>query len=274
MNFITRQCRRVANKTTKLVGRRMAESIGMYFVCEYPKSGGTWLGKMLADVLQVPYPRPSVLPVTFPAVVHNHWRYDPRLHNVFYLYRDGRDVMTSYFFHRMRRLAAGDPATVAMFARRYDRLFGRGYDRDDSRGLMARFIEEEFRRPRGARLNWADHVRGWRGDAGRPHVAYLSYEQLRADCCGTLRRVVREVTAREPDPWFVETAVEKFSMERQTGRRAGTEDRSSFVRKGVVGDWRNHFSREAAERFRDLAGDVLVDLGYERDDSWVDTVDP
>jgi hypothetical protein len=57
-------------------------------------------------------------------------------------------------------------------------------------------------------------------------------------------------------------------MQRATGRAPGQEDRTNFIRKGVVGDWVNHFSREAAEVFDWLAGDTLVSLGYEPDRGW------
>ncbi len=43
---------------------------------------------------------------------------------------------------------------------------------------------------------------------------------------------------------------------------------SATFRKGVIGDWRNHFRAEHREIFKAVAGDVLIDLGYERDSDW------
>ena len=65
------------------------------------------------------------------------------------------------------------------------------------------------------------------------------------------------------------TIAEEFSFERQADRRPGEEDRSSFLRKGLVGDWRNHFSQQARKTFDWYAGGELLLLGYERDRSWV-----
>lgn len=269
MHLLMSNAKRVANKTTKAIGCRLGPSIGQLFVCEYPKSGGTWLGKMIADALTIPYPKPAVLPVTFPAVIHNHWRVDAKLDGVFYLYRDGRDVMVSYYFHRMRRLEHGEPNTVRRFARRYQRLFGPGYDPGDVGRHLPRFIEEEFRRPRGARITWREHVLSWHRRRGERGITYLSYESLLEDRRSALARAIHDVTGRELDPWTIETTVEKFSMQRMTGRRPGREDRTSFIRKGVAGDWRHHFTRETAQIFDDLAGDALIELGYEPDRAWV-----
>ncbi len=44
--------------------------------------------------------------------------------------------------------------------------------------------------------------------------------------------------------------------------------RSSTFRKGMIGDWRNHFKDEHKAAFKDLAGEELVALGYERDLNW------
>ena len=55
-----------------------------------------------------------------------------------------------------------------------------------------------------------------------------------------------------------------------TGRRPGEEARGEFARKGVSGDWENHFTRAAAEVFDSYAGNALVELGYEQNSSWVE----
>ena len=56
------------------------------------------------------------------------------------------------------------------------------------------------------------------------------------------------------------------------GRAAGVEDITSHYRKGLPGDWVNHFTRSHAEAFDERFGDLLVRLGYEESSSWVTRV--
>jgi len=263
---------RAVNRTNSLIVSRWGELFPMYVVSEYPKSGGTWLCRMAADCLQLPFAQHSRLPLALPAVLHNHWKYHSGYRRPFYLYRDGRDIMVSFYFHRMRRVAeqryAGDHRHKLV----YERLFGKGYDPMDIRRHLARFIEREFTHPRDSRLTWRQHVESWYDPEHRPHVAYLSYEQLLDRPHETLKRAVEHLSGATVADWRVDMAVEKYSMARQTGRKPGEEDATSFIRKGVAGDWKNHFDREAAQIFRDRAGDTLIRLGYEPDGTWVDRV--
>ncbi|ABZ83411.1 sulfotransferase domain family protein [Heliomicrobium modesticaldum Ice1] len=43
---------------------------------------------------------------------------------------------------------------------------------------------------------------------------------------------------------------------------------SPTFRKGIIGDWKNHFSDEHKKAFKEIAGDVLITLGYEENYDW------
>lgn len=43
---------------------------------------------------------------------------------------------------------------------------------------------------------------------------------------------------------------------------------SRTFRKGIIGDWKNHFSENHKRQFKEVAGDVLIKLGYESDFNW------
>ncbi|WP_413167514.1 sulfotransferase domain-containing protein [Capilliphycus salinus ALCB114379] len=52
------------------------------------------------------------------------------------------------------------------------------------------------------------------------------------------------------------------------GRKPGEEDVKSHNRKGVAGDWKNHFQEEHKQFFKDKYGSLLVQLGYEENNDW------
>lgn len=39
-------------------------------------------------------------------------------------------------------------------------------------------------------------------------------------------------------------------------------------RKGVAGEWKAHFNEEHKRIFKNIAGQLLIDLGYEKDFNW------
>lgn len=266
----------MSSKANRFLAPRFGQALGYILDSEYPKAGGTWFGKMAAEILQLPYPEHNAFPTGCPSILHNHWHWAPGLQPAFYLRRDGRDVMVSLYFHRIRELKAQNPVAERRFGKRYEKLFGKGWDPDNTIRNMPLFLKDEFAYPRDSRKNWRDHVMGWHdGGRGREGVVYLSYEELLEDAPSTMTRVITEMTGTPPDPWLVTQTTEKYDMRRQTGgRKAGEEDRSSFIRKGVSGDWVNHFTRDTSKLFHELAGDALLALHYEEDPDWWKQVTP
>lgn len=57
------------------------------------------------------------------------------------------------------------------------------------------------------------------------------------------------------------------------GRKSGDENVKSHYRKGVSGDWKNHFKQEHIEFFKDNYNEVLLKLGYESDPKWWENLD-
>ena len=44
--------------------------------------------------------------------------------------------------------------------------------------------------------------------------------------------------------------------------------RSRTFRRGLIGDWQRYFTPEHREAFKAVAGQLLIDLGYETDLEW------
>jgi hypothetical protein len=255
----------VAIKVDALVRMAMWRSLSgvfpLYLVPEYPKSGGTWLSLMIADYLQVPFPR-NRLPRFGTSVMHGHYLHRPSFRNVFCLARDGRDVMASAYFHQLFRNDRNHPRLVEETRRGvpFD-------DYDDVRKNMPRFIEYMFEKHdrKRFRFTWSEFVRSWTG-AGA-HI--IRYEELLGGAADRLGRALNAVLGIEPDMARLREIEEKYSFKSLTKRQPGEENRRSFLRKGIAGDWKEKFSPEAREVFHRYAGRELILMGYEKDDSWV-----
>lgn len=256
---------RVSNQLTRLITTKYGSSIGIYPLVEYPKCGGTWVCRMLADSLGLPFAQYSRLPVAMPSVTHGHWKYHPSIQNATYLMRDGRDVMVSFYFHFNRQSDNPNESMKSAYVNQLRGLLGSDADLSDIRTHLPRFIEHIFANPLGARQNWRDHNLAW---INRTGVSYVKYEDLRQNCVSAMRQLVSSL-GQEPDEETIQQAVQRFSMKQMTGRKPGEEDKVSFIRKGIVGDWKNHFTTESAQVFNDLAGDMLIELAYEPDNSWI-----
>jgi len=245
---------------------RFPRAFPMVFVVGFPKSGTTWACQLIGGYLQLPFPKLSLVPACFPAVVHGHELVDKRYPYCAYVMRDGRDAMTSLFYHIRRHLLQGQRLPIS---RKYNSIFLEGDDLQTVRNNFPRFLEIQLPRPLGSRHSWSEHVMSYL-EADQPKLAGLKYEELLADGATVLAREMAKLDGNEPQFDRAQFLLEDFSFSRRSGRSPSTEDKSSFLRKGVAGDWRNHFTREAAQIFDHHCGEALLAAGYEKDRSWID----
>ena len=162
-----------------------------------------------------------------------------------YVLRDGRDVMVSFYYYRQSF--------------------------EDYNGTFEGTFSEFLERGNGddkppPPVSWAEHVRAW---TGQPGVTVVKYEQMLSEFPQVLERMRERLAIRRnrrpPEP----VKLTKSRLARAVQRMLGTQDSSAVQpRKGKVGDWRNHFSEEDKAYFKQAAGDVLIEWGYETDNDW------
>jgi Sulfotransferase domain len=226
---------------------------------EYPKSGGTWLSQMMSAALAIPYPR-NRLPHLGSQIIHGcYLTVSPNVDTVV-VWRDGRDTMVSYYYHIM----FDKPITSAKFGAKLKKKL-EVTDPKNITEVMPRFIEWAFEGGYPG-YSWADFVNHWHGHQG---VAFTSYEAVTENPLRELRKVLDFFGRRTYTDDELKLIVDSFSFQKQTNRKPGEEDPYSFVRKGIVGDWKNVFDAECRQVFHHYAGRELVLLGYETDDRWV-----
>lgn len=237
----------------------------MVFVVGYPKSGTTWASKIVADYLQLPFPKHALLPMAFPCLIHGHELLSPKFPRAAYSMRDGRDVMVSYYFHKSKRIPEGDWPAVPP---RHRRWFPDLDNKHNIQRNLPAFIEAHAKLSKDPMDHWGRHIETY-FERRTERTGLLRFEDLLADGPGTLTRAVEAMTGKRADPERIRWSIEKFSFERQARRKRGQEQRGTFLRKGQAGDWKNHFTKEAAEVFDHHFGEALVLAGYEKDRSWV-----
>jgi hypothetical protein len=117
-------------------------------------------------------------------------------------------------------------------------------------------------------LAYVDWIRTWHKNRDPEASLVLRYEDMLADPLKNLTRVADHFLL-DSSPTRIASIIESNSFQRASrGRASGQEDRSSFYRKGVAGDWRNHFTPEITRLYKNLIGDFLIEYGYEPDDAW------
>lgn len=236
-------------------------------VNEYPKSGGTWLGLMLSFILDIPFPRNRFPLLNSKQIFHGHYLNLPvnNFNNkVIIVWRDGRDIVVSqYFFYFFESEEKKNKYLVS----KMKKLFKDAYKRDDFENvkeLMPLFIDFIYSQKAFPKFTWVDFVNRW---ANRSDVIHIKYEDLRINTYETLLDLIKNLD-KNIDEHKIKEAVEQFSFEKMAKRKAGQEDKKSFLRKGIIGDWKNYFNEEACEIFKKYAGDALIKLGYEQNNSW------
>jgi len=227
-------------------------------VAEYPKSGGTWLVSMLGYAMKLPrrdiyvtkdyghfdirrHPwyldaHEDIGELPADCVIKSHELPGSRLTNFgarfLHLVRDGRDVVVSRYIYEKEFCVRN--------------------------GIYGRFDESfDVYVPRVAAA-WRSFVEAWL----RISPKFYRYEDFLNDPHASLHRLLADVDF-VADGQTVAAAVEANTSEQIRGALAGMFRHNTFVRTARSGDWRNRFDEKHVRAFQEVAGDLLVRLGYE-----------
>lgn len=201
----------------------------------------------------------------------------------FHVIRDPRDVLVSaYFSHCYSHPIRAEGSWIAEFRRQLS------VAPDIECGLLLEleFLSNVF----AALATW---------NYANPHVCEARYETLIADPVREFARIFRTLEIRTPQLGLttlvaiardrrhtrhhggsmplrttlpmplLRRIIAANAFERQAaGRQVGEEDVHHHYRKGVAGDWRNYFTPRVTTAFQERYGDLLIQLGYEKDNNW------
>jgi hypothetical protein len=187
---------------------------------------------------------------------------------VIHVIRDGRDIAVSAVHHHWNHAKdVGGHLNI-----KPEELVKRDAYRNDPEAFLASgesiFDEERLRK---------SFAEGWNRMTAKAvqegsvlfgeNYTEVRYEDLLEQPMKETGRLLKFLGADDGEE-TVRRCVEATSFERMARRRRGEEESSSFYRKGVAGDWKNVFTAEDKRIFKEVAGDLLIELGYERDNDW------
>ena len=102
--------------------------------------------------------------------------------------------------------------------------------------------------------SWFDHVLGWWAHKDDPNVIFIKYEDMKKDLKGSVEKIAKFIECGST-PEVIDSVVEQCgfqSMKKNPQANYSWEDPSHtvpFMRKGVIGDWKNHFSDTDTAQF-------------------------
>ncbi len=96
----------------------------------------------------------------------------------------------------------------------------------------------------------------------------IKYEELLTRDLEILEDVLLKQCQLNVTPERLREVVLANRFEAKAGRKRGEENIKSHERKGVSGDWRNHFTDKIAKAVKERFGSLLIATGYEKTDRW------
>uniref|UniRef100_UPI00358EA902 sulfotransferase 1C2-like isoform X1 n=1 Tax=Myxine glutinosa TaxID=7769 RepID=UPI00358EA902 len=253
------------------------------FIASYPKSGLVWTTQVMemiqlqgdveaykANKKLVPFLEFSIpnVEISMPAVKMINNLPSPRVINihspishisksilekkckVICVLRNPKDVVVSYYhFHTFSNIAP-NPGTWSEFL-------------------------QNFMIGKVAFSSWFDHVKGWWSLRKQPNIFFLFYEAMKKDLGYEAGRLA-SFLGRDLSPEAMKNLVEQLSF---NSMKTNMDEKipnfktvagfsfKQFIRKGQVGDWKNHFTVAQNEVMDQLIADQLkgtsLDFCYE-----------
>ncbi|XP_064412293.1 amine sulfotransferase-like isoform X3 [Latimeria chalumnae] len=240
------------------------------FAVTYPKSGTSWIQHVLSVIycsenMEEADSRPTIDRVPWIEYPSDKFSFDsippPRLFashlpfylipkelkrkgKVIYLARNPKDVIVSYYHFHIFVNILEDPESFDQFLEKF--LDGRVFC-----------------------SSWFDHINGWYKHKDEFDFLFMTYEEMHKDLRSAVIKISNFV-GKELDNETIEAVVERCTFKSMKSNpmanyenlpsHVADPEKGTFLRKGIVGDWKNHFTIAQNEKFDELYHEKMKDF--------------
>jgi hypothetical protein len=251
-------------------------------VCGYPKSGNTWLTRLVAEIVGCPVSGFWCIPHQKEEAIEGLEResdcqcfkahqsieqmeytfkyYANGSEKIIYVIRDPRDIIVSasHYFHlpphylRIYLLMSLFPSGSEM----YYKLFNtQKYNLDIlTRGLLKGIKDIVW-----LHVPWNEHVMGYL----KSDVLIIKYEDLKSDPLCEAKKICGYLNIERSEKKLLESiSIQSFDNKKKKFLENNDLQKAKFLRKGKTGEWKEVLSDHNINMINEEIGDFLQQLGY------------
>ncbi|CAM4535324.1 amine sulfotransferase-like [Caretta caretta] len=241
------------------------------FVVTYPKSGTVWTQNILSLIHHEGHRDGTENVQTVDRVPWLEYN----IHNIDYVHRPSPRLFTTHLpYYLVPRDLRNRRAKVIYVARNPKDVVV-SYFHFSSLSVLLETIPdfniflERFLAGKVLAGSWLDHVRGWYTHRDDFNILFLTYEEMKKDLRGTVLKICRFL-GKQLNEKELDTVVENATFDKmKTDPRANYNSmegnllergKGHFLRKGIVGDWKNTMTVAQSERFDNVFKEKMKDL--------------
>ena len=209
------------------------------------KSGSTWLYNIVAHIKAFQWPEQAYISQSntkHPTIKEKYLKdflQNENVANADYISKNhyGKE------FHRTALLASENTRVIDMSRDTRDVIVSSYYDNCRRNGYKGTF--EDYYWQEGRLL--VDYMKHYHDvwDAEHPQIFLTSFEILKTDFSNEVKKIAKFLTVslsdEDVEKIFEQTNIDSLRNNYKDDKQYSTE-KNPFFRKGVIGDWRNHFS--------------------------------
>ncbi|KAK7885895.1 hypothetical protein WMY93_025516 [Mugilogobius chulae] len=217
------------------------------FVVTYPKSGTIWLQQilLLLQFKELHHSRVSTPQSDPPAVPLHAHRAQPQEGQGDLRGQKSKDVLVSFYHFQ-------NAVKVLETDKSFDEV-------------LERFLGG---RVPGVGKNWFEHIKTWFSHKDDLNMLFITYEEMIQDLTSVIKKIAdfleTELTQDQLQNVVKHSTFKNMKKIPQANYEQASKlmdkQQGSFMRKGTIGDWKNHFTVAQNERFDKIFAEEMKDF--------------